>query len=119
MNLHFPRGQTAIVGAATYGIGESPGLEAIDLAAQAGLKALAQAHLTPQDVDGLFVCLPQDFLSGLSMSEYLGIEPKVTDNNRTGGSAFLTHVQCGAGDLRQQSAHWIGQTGQCVEAALF
>lgn len=92
MNLHFPRGQTAIVGAATYGIGESPGQEAIDLAAQAALKALAQAHLKPQDVDGLFVCLPQDFLSGLSMSEYLGIEPKVTDNNRTGGSAFLTHV---------------------------
>jgi acetyl-CoA acetyltransferase len=92
MNLHFPRGQTAIVGAATYGIGESPGQEAIDLAAQAALKALAQAHLKPQDVDGLFVCLPQDFLSGLSMSEYLGIQPKVTDNNRTGGSAFLTHV---------------------------
>ena len=88
----FPRGKAAIVGAATYGIGEAPGLESIDLAAQAGLKALAQAGLTPQDVDGLFVCLPQDFLSGLSMSEYLGIHPKLTDNNRTGGSAFLTHV---------------------------
>lgn len=92
MIQEFPRGQTAIVGAATYGLGEAPGLESIDLAARASIDALAQAGLTPQDVDGLFVCLPQDFLSGLSMSEYLGIHPKVTDNNRTGGSAFLTHV---------------------------
>ncbi len=88
----FPRGQAAIVGAATYGIGESPGLESIDLAVHASVKALAQAGLNPADVDGLFVCLPQDFLSGLSLSEYLGIHPKVTDNNRTGGSAFLTHL---------------------------
>ena len=88
----FPRGQAAIVGAATYGIGESPGLESIDLAVHASVKALAQAGLKPADVDGLFVCLPQDFLSGLSLSEYLGIHPKVTDNNRTGGSAFLTHL---------------------------
>ena len=92
MSDGFPRGQAAIVGAATYGIGESPGLESIDLAVHASLKALAQAGLRPADVDGLFVCLPQDFLSGLSLSEYLGIHPKLTDNNRTGGSAFLTHL---------------------------
>jgi acetyl-CoA acetyltransferase len=88
----FPRGQAAIVGAATYGIGEAPGLESIDLAVHAGLKALKQARLKPADVDALFVCLPQDFLSGLSVSEYFGIQPKITDNNRTGGSAFLTHL---------------------------
>ena len=92
MTDDFPRGQAAIVGAATYGIGEAPGLESIDLAALASLKALEQAHLAPTDVDALFVCLPQDFLSGLSLSEYLGIHPKITDNNRTGGSAFLTHL---------------------------
>jgi acetyl-CoA acetyltransferase len=92
MNDGFPRGQAAIVGAATHGIGESPGFESIDLAVHASLKALAQAGLKPADVDGLFVCLPQDFLSGLSLSEYLGIHPKLTDNNRTGGSAFLTHL---------------------------
>ena len=92
MKNEFPRGRSAIVGAATHGIGEAPGFDSMDLAAQAALKALKAANLTPQDVDGLFVCLPQDFLSGLSLSEYLGIRPLVTDNNRTGGSAFLTHV---------------------------
>ena len=88
----FPRGQSAIVGTATYGMGEAPGFEAIDLAAHASLKALEAAGLSLADVDGLFVCLPQDFLSGLSLSEYLGIQPKITDNNRTGGSSFQTHV---------------------------
>lgn len=88
----FPRGRTAIVGSATYGIGEAPGLSSLDLAASASVRALAQAGLTPADVDGLFIGLPDDFLSGLSLTEYFGISPRLTDNNRTGGSAFLTHA---------------------------
>ena len=105
----FPRGQTAIVGAATHGIGEAPGFDSIDLAVQASVKALAQAGLTPADVDGLFVGLPQDFISGMSLAEYLGIRPKLTDNNRTGGSAFLTHVFWAANALA---------TGQCEVALI-
>ena len=88
----FPRGQSAIVGAATFGIGEAPGFESIDLAARAGIAALAQAGLQPKDVDGLFLSLPDDMLSGLTFAEYLGIHPRVTDNNRVGGSAFMTYV---------------------------
>ena len=42
----FPRGKTAIVGAATFGIGKAPGFEAIELAARASLLALAQAGLS-------------------------------------------------------------------------
>ena len=92
----FPRGRTAIVGAATHGIGEAPGFSSIDLAAEAASKALRQAGLAPRDVDGVFVALPDDFLSGLTFAEYLGIQPRVTDNNRTGGSAFLTHMMWAA-----------------------
>lgn len=92
----FPRGRTAIVGAATYGMGEAPGLSSIDLAVSASVRALQQAGLTPGDVDGLFIGLPDDFLSGLTFAEYLGIQPRVTDNNRTGGSAFLTHAMWAA-----------------------
>lgn len=88
----FPRGETAIVGAATFGIGEAPGLTSMDLAVRASLAALDQAGLSPRDVDGLFIALPDDMLSGLSFAEYLGIHPRITENNRTGGSAFLTHV---------------------------
>ncbi|MFL6665434.1 MAG: thiolase [Rhizobacter sp.] len=89
----FPRGKTAIVGAATFGVGKSPGFEAMELAAQASLIALADAGLAPRDVDAVFIAQPQDTLATLSFAEYLGIRPKVSDNNRSGGSAFLLHLE--------------------------
>ncbi|MDB5721086.1 MAG: thiolase [Alphaproteobacteria bacterium] len=92
----FPRARTAIAGLATYGLGEAPGESAIELAAQASRLALADAAIRLDEVDGLFVCLPSDFLGGLSFAEYLGIRPLFTDNNRTGGSAFMSHVATAA-----------------------
>ena len=88
----FPRGKTAFVGSATFGMGEAPGFTALELASSAALSALHDAGVSLKDVDALFVCLPEDIFSGLSVPEYLGIRPKLTDNNRTGGSAFLTHA---------------------------
>lgn len=109
MHDAFPRGQTAIVAAATHGMGESPGLSSMDLAVGASLKALDQVGLTPQDVDGLFVALPDDFMSGMGLAEYLGISPNITENNRTGGSAFMTHAMWAALAL---------STGQCNVALI-
>lgn len=105
----FPRGKSAIVAAETFGMGEAPGRDSIDLAVSASIKALRRVGLKPADVDGLFICLPSDFLSGLSFAEYLGIRPRVTDNNRTGGSAFLTHVMWAALAL---------EAGQCDVALI-
>lgn len=96
MNTLFPRAAAAIVGAATYGMGKMPGWEASDLAAIASRDALAQAGLTFGDVDGLFFCHGTDTLGGLSFAQYLGIDPKIIDNNRTGGSAFQTYVELAA-----------------------
>lgn len=95
-NDRFPRGKSAIVAASTYGMGESPGMSSMDLAVSASLGALDQVGLAPGDVDGLFIGLPDDFLSGLTFAEYLGIQPRLTENNRTGGSAFLTHAMWAA-----------------------
>ena len=81
-----------IAGAATYGMGESPGMRPLDLAAKAAVLALKDANVGLQEVDALFVCTPDDALSGLSAAEYLGIQPRFTENNRTGGSAFHSHV---------------------------
>jgi acetyl-CoA acetyltransferase len=92
----FPRGQAAIAGIATYGIGECPGHTTMEMAAKAGLLALADAGLPLSQVDGLFICLPDDVLAGLSFAEYLGLSPRFTDCNRTGGSAFLSHVATAA-----------------------
>jgi acetyl-CoA acetyltransferase len=90
--MSFPRARTAIVGAATHGIGEAPGFSALELAAIASRKALADAGVGLAEVDALYICHPDDFLSSLAFPEYLGIRPKFSENNRTGGSSFLTHV---------------------------
>lgn len=92
----FPRGKTAIVGAATFGMGEAPGFTTTELAAHASVRALAQAGLTLQDVDGLFVLLPDESLGLSVFSEYLGIQPRFADNTRTGGSSFEIYASIAA-----------------------
>lgn len=92
MDEGFGRGRAAIVAAATFGMGDSPGFTSLELAAGASRKALSGAGLRPADVDGVFGCLADDMFAGVALSAYLGVRPRLTDNNRTGGSAFLTHV---------------------------
>jgi acetyl-CoA acetyltransferase len=90
------RGKTAFAGASTFGMGEAPGYDAMELAAKASLLALDDAGIALSAVDGLFICLPQDMMSGLAFAEYLGVRPRFGSNNRTGGSAFLTHIETAA-----------------------
>lgn len=93
MSNQFPRGNTAIVGVATFGIGRCPGLSALDMAAHAGLLALAEAGLTLGDVDALYTSAPYEALGGMELAEYYGITPKLTDCNRAGGAAFEIYAQ--------------------------
>ena len=88
----FPRGKTAIVGQSTFGLGEAPGFTSLELAAQAGLMAIKDAGLTLPEIDGLFICLPDDLFASMSLAEYYGLHPRFTDNNRTGGSSFASHL---------------------------
>ena len=96
MNERFPRGRTAIVGSATFGCGAAPGYSSMELAHQASVMALQSAGLKPSDVDGLFVVMTDDALSGLTFAETLGIHPRFLDNNRTGGSSFQVHAMLAA-----------------------
>ena len=84
------RGRAAIVGAALAGLGEAPGRSSEDIAIEASVKALAEAGLTTRHVDAVFGSLPGNAnpLSALLIAEMLGIQPRFTDNNRTGGSTF-------------------------------
>ena len=93
MRSGFPRGRAAIVGASTYGIGQCPGVSAVDMAARAALLALADAGLSLAEVDAVYTSAPYEALGGMELAEYLGLTPKVTDCNRTGGSAFEVYVQ--------------------------
>jgi len=92
----FPRGGTAIVGTATFGIGEAPGFSNFDLAAHASIRALAAAGLRPRDVDGLFVVVMDEALAALNFADYLGIQPRFTDNCRSGGSSFQIQASIAA-----------------------
>ena len=92
MAERFPRGRSAIVGTATYGLGEAPGHTPMEMAATAGLLALENAGLRLGDVDHLSVCIPNDAMCGLGLAEHYGIHPRMINNNRPGGSAFMTHA---------------------------
>ena len=92
----FSRAGSAIVATATYGCGDAPGYSSMELAHRAGVMALAEAGLQPKDVDGLFTCITDDALSGLTLAETLGIHPRFLDNNRTGGSSFQVHAMLAA-----------------------
>ena len=66
------RKPAALIGAATFGMGEAPGFTSMDLAARAALKALDEAGIGLLQVARLFLGLPSDFLSGLSFAASLG-----------------------------------------------
>ena len=100
----FPRGQTAIVSAATFGVGTAPGYSNFDLAAHASVKALAQVGLKPKDVDALFCVVMDETLSGLNFAEYLGVRTRFNDNVRTGGSSFF------CAEVRDDTSHSPGRS---------
>ncbi|MEO0030857.1 MAG: hypothetical protein RIS94_615 [Pseudomonadota bacterium] len=92
MGDRFPRGKVAVCGAATFGIGEAPGHSTIELASKAIRLALDDAGIALPQVDGLFIALPDDLFAGLSLAQYLGLHPRFTDNNRSGGASFMSHL---------------------------
>ncbi len=79
----------AIVGAAESDeIGLTPNKSALQHHAEAGYNALADAGLSVKDVDGLFTA----GFSTLATAEYMGINPRYTDNTSVGGSSFVIHI---------------------------
>ncbi|WP_096671782.1 thiolase [Polaromonas sp. AET17H-212] len=106
------RGAAAIVGASLAGLGEAPGRTSEDIAVEASYKALAEAGLTTMDVDAVYGSLPGDCnpLSALLLAEIMGIHPKITDNNRSGGSTFLSYTLSAAIAIKE---------GLCETALIF
>jgi acetyl-CoA acetyltransferase len=87
------RGRAAIVGVAESNLGEvGPGLTPLDLIGQATLRALDDAGLKKEDVDGLFSASAYYHMPTLSVGEYLGIRPRYSDATNMGGSSFVSHL---------------------------
>lgn len=87
------RGRAAVVGVAESELGEvGLGFTPLDLIGQATLRALDDAGLTKDDVDGLFSASPYYHMPTLSVGEYLGIKPRYSDATNMGGSSFVSHL---------------------------
>ena len=87
------RGRAAIVGVAESDLGEvGPGFTPLDLIGQATSRALEDAGLEKQDVDGLFSASAYHHMPTLSVGEYLGIRPRYSDATSMGGSSFVAHL---------------------------
>lgn len=84
-------GSCAVVGAAESDLGVVPNRTAVDLAAQASVRALADAGLRLRDVDGIFTA-NLSRLSPIQLAEQLGIQPRVLDGTMVGGCSFEMHL---------------------------
>ena len=91
-NLRDLRGKSAIVGVGQAGIGDAHGFTAMEILAQAATKAVADAGLTMQDIDGLATCSSAASMWALPVAEYLGLRPQFIDSTMLGGSSFIAHL---------------------------
>lgn len=86
------RGQTAIVGIGTAGLGEAPGHTDIELLALAAQAAVRDAGLSMKDIDGLCTANLNAAMWPLNVVEYLGLRPRFVEGTNIGGSAFIAHL---------------------------
>jgi acetyl-CoA acetyltransferase len=82
----MPANRVAIVGAALSDCGRVPDKTAMALMAQAARRAIADAGLTKEDIDGLGA--HGSLLPPIEVSEYLGLRPAWVDATNVGGSSW-------------------------------
>ena len=84
-------------GAAIVGINEhitrySPDKSELQIQGESVIKALEDAGLTKNDVEGLFTASSSIRNSGLNLADYLDMYPKYVDNTTVGGGSFEFHL---------------------------
>jgi 3-oxoacyl-[acyl-carrier-protein] synthase III len=96
------RGQAAIVGAADTEVGVVPQLCATELCIDAIQRALADAGLAKDAIDGLVTCnsMAQPYLyHAEAMAEYLGVSPSYCVSMGAGGGSTFTALHQAASAL--------------------
>ena len=86
------RSRTAIVGVGEADIAPGHGFSPLGLAAQASKRAVADAGLSKNDVDGVFVASSYHAFPALSACEYMGLRPRYMDSSNNGGCSFISHL---------------------------
>ncbi len=81
-----------LAGVAVAEVSWQTDLTAVDIMATAVHQALADAGLTLADIDGVFAVSPYYWMPSLTLAEYLGVQPRVTDSTNMGGASVVAHV---------------------------
>src|SRR3954447_16633422 len=79
--------RVAIVGAALSDVGRVDDKSPFELHQQASSRAIADAGLTKDDIDG-FMSTGMGVLAPIEVSEYLGLRPLWADSTGVGGSTW-------------------------------
>jgi acetyl-CoA acetyltransferase len=95
------RGDIAIAGASeTTRLGKIPDQSVLQLHTEAAVRALADAGITPADVDGI----ANDGMPPYDVSDYLGIRPRWIDGTSVGGGSFMLLVRHAAAAIASGAA---------------
>jgi acetyl-CoA acetyltransferase len=94
------RGSSAVVGIGLTEFGELPGRTHMEIMAEAIHKALQDADINKNEIDGIFGSNFVDMLGPVTVAEYLGINPSVMDGTNLGGSSFVNALQSAAASLK-------------------
>lgn len=94
------RGGVAIVGAATYGIGDAGGQTDLEIVSQVAYAAAADAGLQLDEIDGLMTAGLTSSMWVVKLAEYLGLKPRFSDSTQIGGASFVAHLLTAAAAIR-------------------
>lgn len=86
------RKSAAIVGIYEHPTRYAPDKSELQIQAESIIKALADAGLSKNDVDGLFSSSMSVRLPNLALADYLDIYPKYVDDTSVGGASFEFHL---------------------------
>jgi acetyl-CoA C-acetyltransferase len=86
------KGKAFIAGVYEHPTRKAEGIPIAQIHAEVARGALDDAGLTLQDVDAYYCAGDAPGLGGLSIAEYLGIQPRHIDTTETGGSSYIVHV---------------------------
>ncbi|GAB7551212.1 thiolase family protein [Novosphingobium sp. 11B] len=122
------RNSVAIVGVGESDIGKLPHMTGLGLNAQAARRAIEDAGLKPNQIDGLLTAYSMTepyFMLGSVLAEYLGLQPRFCASMVVGGAsplAMLHHaaqaVKTGAADVVLVCAGENRATGMSRDAAV-
>ena len=86
------RKAAAIVGIHEHPARYAPDKSELQIQGESVIKALDDAGLTKNDVDGLFSSSMSVRMANLSLADYLDIYPKYADDTSVGGASFEFHL---------------------------